>query len=102
MELAGQQFVLDPRQPLDIGGPAPDEAFELAAADQAEAELGQEVGRGEDRLEPVQRDELPDEERGPRLVRRPARGEETLLRADEADLDVSWRCLLYTSDAADE
>ena len=76
---------------LDVRGSLAEQALELAAADDAEAKLGRGAGRGEDRLEAVQRDQLADEERSERLLGRPAGPEEPLLRADEADLDALGR-----------
>ena len=61
--------------------------LELAAADDAKRNLRRESGRGEDRLETVERDQLADEERVKRGVRLPAGPEEPVLRSDEAHLD---------------
>ena len=59
----GQLFVVDPAHVLDVRrGGSTERALELAAADDPEAELGREPRRFEDRLEPVQRDQLADEE----------------------------------------
>ena len=86
VELAGEPLVLDPGHPLDVRGARLEEPVELPRADDAERELGREPRRFEDRLQPVQRDQLADEER----VREGAgrtRPKDPLLRADEADLD---------------
>ena len=89
LDLVRQIVVLDPRHPLDVPGPVVEEMLELAAADDAERDLGRERGGGEDRLEPVERDQLADEEGVKRALGLPARTEEPVLGADEAHLDAS-------------
>ena len=88
LDLGRKVVVLDPRNPVDVGGPVDEERLELAAADDPERDLGGERSRGEDRLEPVERDQLADEERMKRTLGLPARVEEPVLGADEADLDA--------------
>ena len=83
--LLRQLLVVDPVDPLDVRRPLVEERVELAAADDAKRDLGREARRRQDRLEPVQRDQLADEERVEVLRRLPARPEEPLLGADEAD-----------------
>ena len=68
-----------------LGGRSSQERVELAAADDTKRDLGREAGRRQDRLEPVQRDQLADEERVEVLGRLPPRPEEPFLCADEAD-----------------
>ena len=80
-----------PRDPLDVRRPVPHEAFELAAADEAEGQLGRLARGREHRLHPVQRDQLADEQERERLGGRPAGPEDALLGADEADLDALGR-----------
>ena len=70
-----------------FGGPRVEKPVELPAADDAERELGREPRRLEDRLQPVQRDQLADEERVREGLGGTSRAEDALLRADEADLD---------------
>ena len=86
LDLAGEALVLDPRHPFDIGGPPVEEGLELAAADDAERDLGNERGRREDRLEAVERDQLADEEGVKGRLGLPAGPEQAVLGADEADL----------------
>src|SRR6266545_1613796 len=88
MQLVGQPLVLDPRHPLDVGRAPLEQRLELAAADDAERELGRESRRLEHGLEPVQRNQLADEDRGERRLHLPAGTEDALLRADEAHLDA--------------
>ncbi len=73
---------------LDVVRPAVEERVELAVTDDAERDVGEQRGRGEDRVEPVERDQLADEEDVERLGRMPSRPEERLLRADERNLDA--------------
>ena len=89
-QLVGQSLVLDPRDATRrSSGRASSSALELAAADDAEPELRCEPRRLEDRLQPVQRDQLADEERGERRPAVASRAwKSALLRADEADLDA--------------
>ena len=68
-----QLLVGDPRHVLDVGGPPVEQLGELAVADDPERDLGHERCGGEDRLEAVERDQLPDEEDVERLRRVPAR-----------------------------
>jgi hypothetical protein len=91
VELLRQALVVDPGDPVDVLGAAAGKLVELAAADEPKVELGRRPGGGEDGLEAVQRDQLPDEQHRERVVRGPARGEEPVLGADERDLDpVVW------------
>ena len=85
LDLLGQVLVLDPLDPLDVGRALGEQPVELAAADDAERDLGREPRRGEDRLDAVERDQLADEERVEVLRRLPPGPEEALLGADEAD-----------------
>ena len=85
---AGSALVLDPGHVLDVGGRVGEQRVELSRADDAERDLRREPRRGEDRLQAVQRDQLADEQARERLLRRPARLEEPLLGADEADGDA--------------
>ena len=91
MQLARQQLVLDPRDPLDVRWAPLELRLELAAADEPERELGRDARRLEDRLEAVQRDQLADEEARERALGAPAGLEDALLRADEAHLDLRAR-----------
>ncbi len=79
--------------PLDIRGPLLEELVELPAPDYSHVQLRRESRSLEDRLEPVQGNQLPDEEEAERLVRPPGRAEQPLLRAHEADLDPRARDL---------
>ncbi len=85
VQLAGQELVVDPRDPFDVRRVVCEQRLELAAADDADPKLRREPRRRQDRLEPVQRDQLPDEEE--RAAAGPAGTEDPLLSADEADLD---------------
>ena len=73
---------------LDVRRAPVEELAELALADHAEGDVGRERGGREDRLEPVQGNQLPDEERVKRLGRVPAGAEQRLVRPDERDGDV--------------
>jgi len=77
---------------LDVRRPSREQAFELAAADQTEIDLRSLPRRLEDRLHPLQRDQLADEERDEAVRRRPARLEEPVLRADEGNGHVGEPC----------
>ena len=91
MELPRQPLVVHPRYVLDIGRPLPKQRLELTATDDLEAQVGGEPGRLEHRRQPVQRDQLADEERLEGLLGLPAGAEDPLLGADEADLDFFRR-----------
>ena len=67
-ELAGEALVVDPRDPLDVGGAIREQRLELARADDPKGDVRSEPRRREDRLEPVQRDQLSDEQAGERLA----------------------------------
>ena len=97
LDLRRQPLVLDPLDPLDVRRPLAQQRVELAAADDAERDLRSEPGRGEDRLEPVQRDQLADEERVEASGALPAGPEEPLLGADEADRDALGRQIAPSS-----
>ena len=60
---SGKLLVVDPVDPVDVGRAIGEEAVELARADDTERDLGREPGRRQDRLEPMERDQLADEER---------------------------------------
>src|SRR5262249_21284119 len=91
VELVRNAFVVDPPDPLDIWWEVLESVLELAAADEAEWYLGGRAGRGDDRLDSVERDQLADEQARERLARGPAGTEKPFLRADEADLDAFRR-----------
>ena len=78
-----EALVLDPGDPLDVGRARLEQRVELSAAGDGDGQLRHEPGRGEDRLEPVQRDQLAHEQEAP--VRAPGRMEDPFLRADQAD-----------------
>ena len=84
-----QLLVRDPRDPFDVPRALASKRLELAAPGDAQGKLGSEPRRREDRLQPVQRDQLADEER--RLARFPGGPEQALLRADEAHGDARPR-----------
>ena len=87
----GQLLVVDPLHPLDVLGALLHDLVELAAADEADRELRRQPGGLEDRLEPMERDQLADEQEAERLVGAPARMEEAVLGADEADAHaLAW------------
>src|SRR6266542_6796635 len=88
VELLREPLVLEPRNPVDVVGPIAHEVLELAVADDPQAQLGRRPRRGEDRLQPVQGDQLADEESRERILGRPPRAEYALLGAHEADLDA--------------
>src|SRR5947207_1830292 len=70
--LAREQLVRNPGHPLDVRRWAVEQPRLLAAADDAEADLGQEPRGRDDRLEPVEGDQLADEEAGERCLGSPA------------------------------
>src|SRR5262249_30376395 len=86
-ELVRQALVLHPRYVLDVRRPVIQERLELSRPDDLEAQIGREAGRFQHGFEPVQRDQLADEERLERPCRFPAGREDPLFGADEADLD---------------
>src|SRR5581483_9237718 len=71
---------------LHVRWPVGQEPVELARADDPEGDVRCQARRGEDRVQPVQRDQLADEE--DRAAALPPGPENALLRADEADLDA--------------
>ena len=73
---------------VDVRRPRLQQGVLLPASDDAQLELGRERRGLEDRLEPVQRDELADEEGVERLGRVPAGAEERLVGPDERDRDA--------------
>ena len=82
------------REPIRRCRPLVEHAAELARADDPERNVGKQAGRPEDRLEPVQRDQLADEEHLEHLPEAASPGLKTLiLRAYEADLDPRARQL---------
>src|SRR6185436_13602484 len=86
-----QLLVRDPGDVLDIRGPSLEQAGELAVADDPEPDVGHLRRRGEDRLETVQRDQLPDEDDVERLRRVVPGPEERLVGAHERDRDALLR-----------
>ena len=84
----GQLLVVDPRDVGDVRRPGLEQGRLLAVPDDADLDLGRELGGREDRLEPVERDQLADEEGVERLRRMPAGPEEGLVGADEGDRDA--------------
>jgi hypothetical protein len=87
VELIRELFVVDPGDPVHVRRTLAHERLELAAADEAEAQLGSRAGSGQHGLDTVERDELADEQDRERLGGRPAGLEDALLGADEGDLD---------------
>ncbi len=85
LNLARQLLVLHPLDPLDVRRPFEQQRVELAAADDPERDLRRQPCSRKDRFDPVQRDQLADEERVEAPRRLPARPKEPLLGADEAD-----------------
>ena len=77
---------------LDIRGPTCEQPFELSAADDTEVDLGRFPRCREDRLDTLQRNQLPHEERDEAVRRRPARREQPVLRSDEADRNLAEPC----------
>src|SRR5262249_41991790 len=63
MELAREALVLHPGHVLDVRRGAVEFTLELSAADDSKRDLRCESRRGEDGLDPVERDQLADEER---------------------------------------
>ncbi len=88
LQLSGQRLVGHPRHVLDIRRPAAEQRAQLAVADHTKAELGHEPCRREHRIQPVQRDQLADEEHCGRVALLLRRREQALLRADEARGDA--------------
>ena len=76
---------------LDVGRARVEERRELSVARHDEADLWDQGGGGEDRLQPVQRDELPDEQDVRPLDLDRAGREQIVLRPDERDLDPLLR-----------
>src|SRR5262249_31358299 len=72
VELVRNALVVDPPDPLDIWWEVLESVLELAAADEAEWYLGGRAGRGDYRLDSVERDQLADEQARERLARGPA------------------------------
>src|SRR5262249_23648824 len=91
VELVRNALVVDPPDPLDIWWEVLESVLELAAADEAEWYLGGRAGRGDDRLDSVERDQLADEQARERLARGPGGKGGAVLRADEADLEAFRR-----------
>src|SRR5437763_1624727 len=60
--LLPEPLVVDPRHTLDVARRPGQQVLELTASGDPELDLGREPCGGEDGLEPVQRDELADEE----------------------------------------
>ncbi len=89
VELVGQELVLDPRDVLDVRRQVGEQALELSAADDAQGDVRVELRGGQDRLHALERNQLPDEQRLEVPRRCPPGTEDSLLRADEADLDVA-------------
>ena len=87
----GEVLVLDPAQPLDVRRRRGQLVRELAVSDHPERDLRCEPGGLEDGVEPVERDQLSDEERMKRLGRLPARVEQAIFRTDERDVDLAGR-----------
>ena len=71
LDLLRQPLVVDPLDPLDVLRPVEQQRIELSAADDPERNLRREPCSREDCLEPVQRDQLADEERVEGLRRLP-------------------------------
>src|SRR3990172_4920566 len=74
----GEARVLDPWHPLDIRSPGGERRLQLPAPDDPERDLRRQSCSGENRLQPVQRNELADEERVERACRGGAGGGETI------------------------
>ena len=88
VQLVRQALVVDPCAALDVCGRVPHQRLELAAAHDAKAKLGCTSRGLEDRLQPVERYQLADEQRSEVLRCPPPRREDAFLCADEADLHV--------------
>ena len=87
-DLVRQLLVLDPGHVFDVRGRIGKQSVELAAADDAEADVGCQPRCGEDRLDALERNQLADEERDELVCHLPARLEEPLFSADEAHGNV--------------
>ena len=85
---SGRAFVFHPRHATPRSRAGREQLLELTAADDAELQLRRAPRGLEDRLQPVERDQLADEQRGELASAAPSPAEDALFGADEADLDA--------------